>query len=157
MKYFRLKNSRQAGFTLIEIILSIVFAAIIGVVFLTYMGTQLTQSGDPVHITRHEGMAEMWMERIIADYVQEMNTPATYTTALANIMARDYTTGIYNMPASVTLTRNYVTYDAGGNETVLAGGATSTNLKVTVGAGGHSVTSILTAQRTTSGDPITYF
>jgi hypothetical protein len=157
MNYSRLINSRQAGFTLIEIILAIVFAAIIGVVFLTYMGTQLTKSGDPVHIARDEGLAEMWMERIISDYVQEINTPATYTTALANIVARDYTTGSYNMPASVTLTRNYVTYDAAGNETILSGGATSNSLKVTIGAGGYSLTSILTAQRTTSGDPITYF
>ena len=115
----------QAGFTLIEVIVAIVVASIVGVIFLSYMGTQLTHSGDPVNIARDEGVAEMWMERILSDYVQEMNA-STYTTALATIFARDYTAGPYNMPASVTLTRTYVTYDAGGNEVAVAGGGTST-------------------------------
>ena len=145
----------QAGFTLIEVIVSITVGAIVGVILLTYMGTQLTHSGDPVNITRAEGAAEMWMERIISDYVQEMNTPVTYSTALATIHDRVYTNPPYNMPAGVALTRTYVTYDGAGNE-VAAGGA-STNLKVTVQAGGYSLTSILTAERVTSGDPVTYY
>ena len=98
----------------------------------------------------------MWMERIISDYVQEMNA-ATYTTALATIFARNYTAGPYNMPAGVTLTRTYVTYDVGGNEVAVTGGGTSRNLKVTVRAGGYGLTCILTAQRVTSGDPVTYY
>jgi len=155
MRISRRLRTPQAGFTLIEVIVSIVVGAIMGVILLSYMGTQLTQSGDPINIARSEGAAEKWMERIISDYVQEMNTPVTYAGALATIFARDYTTGIYNMPASVTLTRTYVTYDAGGNE--VAAGGTSTNLKVTVQAGGYSLTSILTAERVTSGDPVTYY
>ena len=78
-----------AGFTLIEVIVAIVVGSIVGVLFLTYMGTQLTRSSDPINITRDEGVAEMWMERIMSDYVQEMNA-ATYTTALATIFARNY-------------------------------------------------------------------
>lgn len=146
----------RAGFTLIEVIVSIVLASIVGVIFLTYMGTQLTHSGDPVNITRDEGVVEMWMERILSDYVQEMNA-ATYPTTLATISARNYNTGIYNMPASVTLTRTYVTYDAGGNEVAVTGGGTSNNLKVTVRAGGYGLTCILTAERVTSGDPVTFY
>jgi prepilin-type N-terminal cleavage/methylation domain-containing protein len=71
----------QAGFTLIEVIVSIVVGAIVGVVFLTYMGTQLIHSGDPINIARAEGAAEMWMESITSDYVKEMNA-ATCATAL---------------------------------------------------------------------------
>ena len=145
----------QAGFTLIEVIISIVVGAIVGVMLLTYMGTQLLNSSDPINMIRAEGAAEMAMERIISDYVQEMNTPVSYTGTLATIFARDYTGGIYNMPASVTLTRTYVTYDAGGNE--VAAGGTSTNLKVTVQAGGYGLTTILTAQRVRSGDPVAYY
>ncbi len=145
-----------AGFTLIEVIVTIVVGAIVGVVFFVYMGDQLTHSSDPIDITRNEGVAEMWMERIMSDYVQEMNA-ATYTTALATIYARNYTAGIYNMPASVTLTRTYVTYDAGGNEVAVTGGGTSNNLKVTVKASGYGLTTVLTAERVTSGDPVTYY
>ncbi|MBU0544135.1 MAG: prepilin-type N-terminal cleavage/methylation domain-containing protein [Proteobacteria bacterium] len=156
MRIIQVSRASQAGFTLIEVIISIVLGSIIGVIFLSYMGTQLTNSSDPVNITRYEGDAEMWMERILSDYVEEMNA-ATYTATLPTIFARDYTTGIYNMPASVTLTRTYVTYDAGGNEVAVTGGGTSTNLKVTVQAGGYGLTCILTAERVTSGDPVTYY
>jgi len=157
MRISRRLRTPQAGFTLIEVIVSIVVGAIVGVILLSYMGTQLIHSGDPINIARAEGAAEMWMERIISDYVQEMNTPVSYSTALATIFARDYTIGPYNMPASVTLTRTCVTYDGAGDEVTVTCGGTSTNLKVTVQAGGYGLTSILTAERVTSGDPITYY
>lgn len=151
MRISRKLLTSQAGFTLIEIIVAIVLSAIVGVVLFTYMGTQLIHSGDPIAIARSEGAAEQWMERIISDYVQEINDQANHKTALATIYARDYTAAPYNMPASVTLTRSYVTYNTAGDE-IAAG--TSTNLKVSVQAGGYSLTSILTAQRpTTNGDP----
>jgi prepilin-type N-terminal cleavage/methylation domain-containing protein len=150
----------EAGFSLIEVIVAIVLGAIIGVIFLTYLGTQLIQSSDPINIIRHEVAAEKWMERIVSDYVEEMNG-ANYTTALTTIFTRDYhdidTVGIYNMPDSVTLTRTYVIYDAMGNEVAVTGGGTSNNLKVTVHAGGYGLTCILTAERTTSDDPTTYY
>jgi prepilin-type N-terminal cleavage/methylation domain-containing protein len=149
-------RTHQAGFSLIEVIVAIVLASIVGVIFLSYMGTQLTHSGDPVIVARDEGIAEMWMERILSDYVQEMNA-STYTTALATLYARDYTAGPYNMPGSVTLTRTYVTYDAMGNEVAVTAGGTSHNMKVTVRAAGYGLTSILTAKRVTSGDPVVYY
>lgn len=157
MRISRRLRTPQAGFTLIEVIVSLVVGAIMGVILLSYIGTQLIHSGDPINIARAEGAAEMWMERIISDYVQEMNTPVSYSTALATIFARDYTIGPYNMPASVTLTRTCVTYDGAGDEVTVTCGGTSTNLKVTVQAGGYGLTSILTAERVTSGDPITYY
>lgn len=156
MRVLSTSRTPPAGFTLIEVIVAIVVGAIVGVIFFVYMGTQLTHSSDPINITRHEGIAEMWMERIMSDYVQEMNA-ATYTTALATIFARNYNAGIYNMPATVTLTRTYINYDAGGNEVVVGGGGTSNNLKVTVRASGYGLTTILTAERVTSGDPVTYY
>jgi len=157
MRISRKSRTPQAGFTLIEVIVSLVMGAIVGVMLLSYMGTQVIRSGDPVNIARAEGAAEMWMERIISDYVQEMNTPVTYAGALATIHDRVYTDPPYNMPAGVTLTRIYVTYDGAGDEVVVGGGGTSTNLKVTVEAGGYGLTNILTAERVTSGDPITYY
>jgi len=154
MSMLRTRRARtpQGGFTLIEVIIGIVVGAIVGVVFLSYMGTQLSHSGDPVNIIRDEGVAEKWMELILSEYVKEMNTPGSYSTALATIYARDYTTTPYNMPTSVTLTRTYITYDGTGNEVAAAGG---TNLKVTLKASGYGLTTILTAERGTSFDPLT--
>ena len=161
MRSSRSAYSPQAGFSLIEVIITMVVTAIVGVMFLTYMETNLINSGNPINIARAEGAAEMWMECIISDYVQEMNKPASstpnYTMALATIHDRVYTDPPYNMPASVTLTRTYVTYDGAGDEATVPGVGTSTNLKVTIQAGGYGMTSILTAKRVTSGDPVTYY
>ena len=157
MRISRKLRTPQAGFTLIEVIVSIAVGAIVGVILFSYMGTQLIHSGDPVNIARAEGATEMWMERIISDYVQVMNTPASYSTALATIYNRTIDGTFYNMPAGVTPTRTYVTYDAAGTEVPVPSPGTSTNLKVTVQAGGYSLTSILTAERFRSDDPVTYF
>ena len=157
MKHPRITLLTQTGFTLVEIIITIVVGAIVGIMVISYMGTQLTHSGDPIIIARNEGVTEMWMERITSDYVKQMNTPVVYTTTLATIFSRDYTIAPYNMPASVTLTRSYITYDAAGNEVAVTGGGTSTNLKVTIQAGGYGLTAIFTAERTTDGDQIAYY
>ncbi len=140
----------QAGFTLIEVIITILVAAIIGSLVFMQLGTSLTHSADSVFTVRNEAQAEAWLERIIADYVKELNG-VNFATALATIQARDYTAAPYNMPATVTVTRTYVTYDAGGAEVPAAG--TSTNLKVTVQAGAARLTSLLTAERSSGSDP----
>jgi prepilin-type N-terminal cleavage/methylation domain-containing protein len=159
MKLSRITHTSQAGFTLLEIIVAIVISAIVGVVTISYMGTSLIRSSDPIVIARDEGIAETWLEFIESDFVKEMNDPVNYPTALATIYGRctNYHNNPYNMPASVTLTRTYITYDANGNEVVVTGGGTSTNLKVTVQAGGYPLTAVLTAVRVTAGDSIAYY
>jgi prepilin-type N-terminal cleavage/methylation domain-containing protein len=143
--------SRQ-GFTLIEVIITIVIGAILGSLVVSQLGTSLFHSADSVFVVRNEGLAEAWLERIISDYVKELNS-ANYASVLATIKARDYSAAPYNMPASVTLTRTYVTYDAAGVETTVGGVGTSTNLKVTVQMGENKLTSLLTAERSSGSDP----
>ncbi len=150
MKSGRMSSSSPKGFTLIEVVITIAVGAIIGSLVVMQLGTSLFHSADSVFVVRDEGQAEGWLERIISDYVKEMNG-ANFATALATIQARDYTAAPYNMPPTITLTRTYVTYDAGGNEVTAAG--TSTNLKVTVQAGSAKLTSLLTAERSSASDP----
>jgi prepilin-type N-terminal cleavage/methylation domain-containing protein len=146
----------RGGFSLMEVILTLVIVAVAGALFFTYMGSNLSRSGNPVVLTQSEGDAERWMERIVSDYVQAMNA-ASYASALATIYSRNYTASPYNMPASVTLTRTYITFDGAGNRVDVTGGGTSTNLRIDVRAGGHDLTTILTAQRVTDGDPAAYY
>jgi hypothetical protein len=131
-------------------IVTMVVVAIVGVMFLSYMGTSLYSSGDPLNIARDEAIVETWMERIMSDYVKEMNS-AAYAAALTTIKNRNYTAAPYNMPADVTLSRTYVTYDSGGNE--IESGSSGSNLKLTVTVRSYTMTTILTSQRTTPGDP----
>jgi prepilin-type N-terminal cleavage/methylation domain-containing protein len=130
----------QKGFTLIEAIIALVLVGILGALFVSYLGTSVQRSGDPVVLAREEADAEVLMERISADYVKLINTsPAS---ALATLYGNDY---------GLAVTKTYVTFDANGNE-VVSGGATS-NLKITVTFGGHRLSSVFTRARTTAGDP----
>ena len=157
MKILRKSRISPAGFTLIEVIVSIVLGAISGGSLFSYMGTQLTHSGDPINITR----ARRGRRDVDGAYRVRFcrgNEHAGHLYGGADYHLRP---GLHQRPlqyaASVTLTRTYVTYNGAGDEVTVTGGGTSTNLKVTVQAGGHSLTNILTAERVASGDPITFF
>ena len=66
-------NSKTRGFTLIEVIVTILAAAIVGVIFINFMGTAMSKSVRPVEIVQGEALAEATLERIIADYVNKIN------------------------------------------------------------------------------------
>ena len=63
----------QRGFTLIEVIVTIIATAILGVIFINFMGTAMSKSVRSVEMVQGEASAEATLERIIADYVQKMN------------------------------------------------------------------------------------
>ena len=66
------------GFTLIEIIATIMMAGILGAIFIQFMGTALMRSGDAVNIVRDEASIEGLMEEIISDYLKEINNKYKY-------------------------------------------------------------------------------
>ena len=68
-----IKKPDQGGFTLIEVIVTIIAAAIVGVIFINFMGTAMSKSVRSVEMVQGEASAEATLERIIADYVQKMN------------------------------------------------------------------------------------
>ena len=66
-------KSDQRGFTLVEVIVTIIATAILGVIFINFMGTAMSKSVRSVEMVQGEASAEATLERIIADYVQKMN------------------------------------------------------------------------------------
>jgi len=127
------------GFTLIEVIVTIMMAAIMGAFFIQYMGTAMSQSTRAIENVRDEVGAERLMEQIVADYVAEINktNPAA---ALATMKAKSYGTDV---------SMQYVTYDSSGIEQTAT---LSRTLKVSVNAPGRSLTTLLTESRQ-GGDP----
>jgi len=138
------------GFTLVEIIVTLVAAGILGVIFTQFMGTALDASWNAVEIVRDEAGGEGVMEEIIADYVEAINSsPAGALQAIKNkITNNDYGSNV---------TWNYIEFDPSGDE-VDSG---TDNLKVVLRSSGpvapaitgrYPLTVILTNSRRAAED-----
>ena len=157
MKYLRSMNIDSKGFTLVEIIVTIVAAGILGAIFVQLMGTALNSSWNAVEIVRDESNGEGVMERIIAEYVADMNSDPD--NALSNVVTN------YNGQTidGITISTHYIVFDAGGNE---VSSALSENLKLVLQAPvqlapairfRYPLTAILTKSRTASNDQIVIY
>ena len=158
MTFFKTTKTTSKGFTLVEIIVTIVAAGILGIIFVNFMGTALTSSWNAVEIARDEAGSEALMEQIVAGYVADINSnPAT---ALSNLVTNFNGQTINN----IDITAQYIEFDGSGNENILSSG-TSDNLKVVLQASGpgspaisgrYSLTTIFTNSRDTD-DPIVLY
>jgi len=64
----RTTKNNQAGFTLIEFIVTLVIAAIAAAMVYTFMGNMLTKSSDPIFRLQKASNLHQVMENIVADY-----------------------------------------------------------------------------------------
>lgn len=135
-----------AGFSLLEVIVTIVVASILAALMVQFAGTALIQSADPVERVRDEADVEAITENIVSDYVKEINSdPANALSTIKDV--NDYGTNV---------TMSYIEFDGAGLETVPPP-AVSDTLKVTVQGTGYSLTTLLTHSRTQSDDPETRY
>ena len=158
MTYFKSMKTNSKGFTLVEIIVTIVAAGILGAIFVHLMGTALNASWNSVEIVRDESGGEGMIEQIIADYVAAINSnPAGALVFIRNkITGNDYGDDV---------TWTYIEFDPSG--ALIDRGATPTdNLKVVLQssgevapaiAGRYPMTIILTNSRRDTGDQIVIF
>ena len=63
-------QNKQKGFTLIEVIITIVIAALAGVIFFTYLSGTVTKSAEPIFMTRDLAAVKMEMERYASRYIE---------------------------------------------------------------------------------------
>lgn len=94
-------KKRERGFTLLETIVTLTIAAILGTVLVTYMGTALTRSGEPVIRSQQLYELQQVMENIKSTHLRNVDAtdalvrlqkyvcPNTDTTATSCI--EDYT------------------------------------------------------------------
>ncbi|UCF90620.1 MAG: type II secretion system protein [Desulfobacterales bacterium] len=139
----------QRGFTLVELIVTLIAAGILAAFFIHFMGTALVRSSNAVEMVSDEGRAEAVLEEIIADYVVAVNSDPD--NALAAIV-----TSRNNNQYGAGVLMEYIEFDAGGNEVTPSSLVDARTLKVTVQARGNDLTAIVTRSRV-GGDPsITY-
>jgi prepilin-type N-terminal cleavage/methylation domain-containing protein len=155
MKYLKSMRIDSKGFTLLEIIVTLVAAGILGAIFIQFMGTALDASWNAVEIVRDESGGEGTIEEIVADYVEAINSnPAG---ALAFIRNK-----ITNGDYGANVASNYIEFDASGAE-VDQGASPTDNLKVVLQPSGqvapaisgrYLLTIILTNSRRAADDQI---
>jgi prepilin-type N-terminal cleavage/methylation domain-containing protein len=130
----------SSGFTLIEVIVTILMAAIMSAFFIQFMGTAMSGSTRAIENVRDEAGAERLMEQIVADFVVEINKDDP-TSALEIMKGKPYGTDV---------TMTYISFNSSGIEQPLVPPNTSNTLKVMVRAPGNNLTTLLTKSRVTA-------
>jgi prepilin-type N-terminal cleavage/methylation domain-containing protein len=140
MKFSRLKRIASRGFTLVEVIVTIIVMGILAAYFIHFMGAAVDNSWKSVELVAGEAEAEAKMEQIIAYYTSKINQDLE--NALKSIEDK------YESDDQTTM--QYVVFEPSDKATPVGA---SNNLQVTVEAPGNNLTTILTKSRTSSSDP----
>jgi len=145
MKDAAFGHNSCAGFTLVEVIVTLLAAGILSVIFLNFMGTALDFSWKSIEIVTSDAETEGKIEEIIAYYTSRINDDPG--TALSSVVSK------YNGQSSngVLVTTEYIGFDAGGNE-MNPPPSVSHVLKITAKGQGNALVTILTDSRD-DGDP----
>lgn len=145
MKDARLRGNSSGGFTLVEVILTLVAAGIMSVFFINFLGAALDFSWKSVEIVTSDAETQGKMEEIIAYYTSKINDIPD--TALSVIVSE------YNGQSTndILVTTQYIGFDSSGNE-MDPPPSVSDLLKVTAKGHANELVTILTDSRD-SGDP----
>jgi len=141
MKRVNSHNGNSQGFTLIEVIATIIVVGILASFFIHFMGKALDESWKSVVLVAGEAEAEGKIEEIIAYFTSKINdNPENALSIVVSEFGGD-------------ATMKYIVFNtiSGDEETDTSG--ENRSLKVTVEAPGQNLTTILTMSRTDSSDP----
>ena len=130
------------GFTLIEIIATIILMGILSAFFIHFMGTAMDNSWKSVELVAGEADAEAKLEEIMAYFTSTINDDTQLDTALSSVVSE----------FSGDAIMEYIVFNNSGVEEP-DGSGQNRILKVTVEAPGNNLTTILTQSRTDSSDP----
>ena len=130
-----------SGFSLVEVIATIIVMGIVAAFFVHFMGTAVDYSWEGIELVAGEAEAEGKLEEIIAYFTSKINQDPNSALSI--------TISEFGSDASISM--SYIEFDAGGTATVVGG--PTTTLRVTVQAPGNDLTTILTKSRSSSSDP----
>ncbi len=144
--FYKIKNSK--GFTLIEVIVSLLVAAILGAMLVAFMGTKVT-SANPVILSQSGAYLSSVMENMTADYRKQMsaaakssNTPAQGLNNFISDVGGENATSTFYGNNSYTVVENHrVSFDSSNQEQSAPSGKT---LKVTIQYKNLSATALFT-------------
>lgn len=140
-----------SGFTLLEIIVTILIAAIMGVFFVQFVGTAVIHSADPVRRIQNMSSATECMEKMTTHYKQLAATQSNFLAILkdfvqfGNEMTHPEERAGYPYYGSYEILCNkYVRFNSSRVEEDDPDQVTGRTLKVTIRRGDQTVTSLFT-------------
>jgi prepilin-type N-terminal cleavage/methylation domain-containing protein len=101
MRFIRLRKIKDArGFTLIEVILTLIVAGLLGAMLFQFMGTGVMQSTNPVLLAQNGAYLNSLVDKMTADYRYNMShalaTGASRETGFNNFMTNLNTENYYS-------------------------------------------------------------
>ena len=143
MKIKSLLLSKNQGFTLLEVVITLIVGSILGTILVQFMGTSMKNSFAPVIMVQDGNGVHEIMERMNSDYKMRLMTSTVDPLA-------DFRTDVINgmLPpiapviGHYTETTNYIVFDNNGDE--VPDNTQLRILKVTITHGGQSLTALFT-------------
>jgi prepilin-type N-terminal cleavage/methylation domain-containing protein len=140
MRTFLSKMKGCRGFTLIEVIVTLIVAAIMGTILVQFLGTSFLRSADPVIRVDEVGQLQYIMDRMTSDYKYLAGGPdPSFLSIFEN---RVKTQNYYGSGYSATA--NYIRFDGSNNEVTDGGAGGYRVLKVTITRNNQSLTGLFT-------------
>jgi hypothetical protein len=138
---------------MVEVIATILVTAIIGAIFINFMGSAMSRSVRSVEMVRGEADAEAVLEKIIADHALKMNQDSGTALGLMEAAINNAPKAVYGSNVSAA----YIRFDSNGNEIADTIGENRT-LKVTVAASGNDLIILLAKTRglSSSSPPVPF-
>ena len=133
-----------SGFSLIEVIATIIVMGIMASFFIHFMGTALNQSWKSVEFVAGEADAEGKIEEIIAYYTSKINDDPE--DALSSVQSQ----------FGGVATMKYIRFSTTTGEETEDSSTDPWNLKVTIDAPGNKLSTILTKSRTNPYPMVNY-
>jgi prepilin-type N-terminal cleavage/methylation domain-containing protein len=136
----------KGGFTLLEVIVTIVIAAIMGVFFAQFVGTSVIHSADPVYRMQNLSRTTHIMEYMTSDYKRLAATQSNFLAIFKDYVAYGNTT---SKPAGYEGYPYYGSYQIVHNDYIVLDSskenlADQRVLKVTIRGGDQAVTALFT-------------
>lgn len=143
------RMNKNGGFTLIEVIVTLIVAAILGTMLVTFMGTTMTGSVQPLLRVQQSNTAGHVMENIITDYTKlnfddnGAGTTVALPTLKTNVQAGS-TDARYGATYAIVF-NDYVLLNSDGSTPPIADGTgDNRTLRVSIIQGSQTLTTLFT-------------
>lgn len=143
MKTKSRSNFKNQGFTLLEVVITLIVGSILGAILVQFMGTSMKNSFEPVIMVQNGYGGHEIMEKLNSVYKMRLMTS---TGDPLDDFRTDVINGRLPLIAPVighyTETTNYIVFDNNGDE--VSDNTQLRILKVTITHGGQSLTALFT-------------